>query len=107
MLRISIDSLKQYGQIFGQEKMRRLWLEFTEDAKQKLNQAENGSKEEQRLAFHSLRSSSLVFGMTSFSAFCQKTEEEILNGNPAGKETLSEARKLLMESMAEVEAYLA
>lgn len=107
MLRVSIDSLKQYEQIFGQEKMCRLWREFTEDARQKLNQAENGNKEELRLVFHSLRSSSLVFGMTEFSAFCQKTEEEILNGITVGKGTLSEARKLLIDSMADVEAYLA
>lgn len=107
MHRVSIDNLKQYEQIFGHEKMRRLWLEFTEDARQKLDQAEKGNKEEQRLAFHSLRSSSLVFGMTAFSTFCQKTEEEIMNGITTGKETLSEARKLLIESMADVEAYLA
>lgn len=106
MAEISVENIKQYEQVFGREKMQRLWLEFVEDAKQKLAGTELRDQESQRLAFHSLRSSGLVFGMTDFSAFCQAAEEDILKGLLIGKEQAAQALRLLNESIVKVEAYL-
>ena len=106
MAEISVENIKQYEQVFGRAKMQRLWLEFIDDAKQKLADVELRDQEGQRLAFHSLRSSGLVFGMTDFSAFCQTTEEDILKGNLIGQEQAAQAQRLFCESAAEVEAYL-
>ena len=56
MAEISVENIKQYEQVFGRAKMQRLWLEFIDDAKQKLADVELRDQEGQRLAFHSLRS---------------------------------------------------
>lgn len=106
MAEISIENIKQYEQVFGYKKMRHLWSEFVDDARQKLAGVELRDRESQRLAFHSLRSSCLVFGMTDFSVFCQTAEEEILSGKLIGQEQAAQAQYLLKESVAEVEAYL-
>lgn len=99
-------NIKQYEQIFGREKMRALWAEFVSDAATKLKVIEVQDSESQRLAYHSLRSSSQVFGLMMFSETCQKREEEILAGTLITPEKAFADKQLLNESMAEVETYL-
>lgn len=90
---INKDAFCQYQQIFGTEKMKALWQEFAETSRDKLDQIENKSPEEIRLAFHSMRSSSLVFGLESFSKSCAEIEEKILNG-----ENLTKLKKYIDKS---------
>lgn len=106
MANVSIENIKQYEQVFGRAKMQRLWSEFFNDAKQTLAEVEKKEQEAQRLAFHSLRSSSLVFGMVKFSSFCQTAEEYILKGKLITRKQAAEAQRLFSKSAAAVEAYL-
>lgn len=106
MIKLAVENIVQYEQVFGRNKMRMLWEEFVEDAKQKLNQIETKSQEQQRLTYHSLRSSSLIFGMTEFSECCRELEEQILNGNLISAQAAQNSCELLAKSMIEVEAYL-
>ena len=107
MSKFDLAALQQYEQIFGREKMQNLWTEFVSDARAKLDNIENSNKESQRLAYHSLRSSSQVFGMNIFAQICTQREEQILAGTEVGETEAESDRKLLAESMAEVESYLA
>ncbi len=79
----NIEIIKQYEAIFGHEKMIDLFKEYQEKAENDLNQVdrliEKKSRDTLRLIFHSLRSSSLVFGMQGFSFACQDIEERLLN----------------------------
>lgn len=106
MAKIVLENIQQYEQIFGREKMRTLWAEFVSDAAAKLDKIEERDYEAQRLAYHSLRSSSQVFGMMEFSCLCEEREEEILAGMPVNADKAEDSRQLLKISMAEVEAYL-
>lgn len=106
MAKIVLENIQQYEQIFGREKMRALWAEFVNDATAKLDKIEECDHEAQRLAYHSLRSSSQVFGMMEFSRLCEEREEEILAGMPVKADKAENSRQLLKTSMAEVEAYL-
>lgn len=90
---INNEAICQYQKIFGAEKMKALWQEFVETSNDKLNRIENKSPEEIRLAFHSLRSSSLIFGLESFSKSCAEIEEKILNG-----ENLTKLKKYIDKS---------
>lgn len=80
----NIETIKQYDAIFGHEKMIALFDEYKCKAESDLNQVDRliakNSRDDLRLIFHSLRSSSLVFGMQGFSFACQDIEERILNG---------------------------
>lgn len=80
----NIETIKQYEAIFGHEKMINLFNEYQEKAEQDLNRVDSliaqNSRDGLRLIFHSLRSSSLVFGMQGFSFACEDIEEKILNG---------------------------
>lgn len=79
---INKSSIEQYRDIFGAEKMAYLWSEFLEKAHSDFAQVDkylnNNAYNELRLIYHSLRSSSLIFGMEDFSAVCKKIEEQIL-----------------------------
>lgn len=77
--------IEQYEAVFGPEKMRVLWGEFLESCREKLADIENKTTEEIRLAYHSMRSSCLVFGMVNFAKLCEKLEELALNGAKPAK----------------------
>lgn len=85
----NIETIKQYEAIFGHEKMINLFHEYQEKAEQDLSQVDRliakNSRDDLRLVFHSLRSSSLVFGMQGFSFACQDIEERILAGEDLKK----------------------
>lgn len=98
--------IRQYLEIFGRGKMQNLWVDFVDDAKEKLSNIENKNTQEQRLVYHSLRSSSLVFGMKKFSELCHQYEEKILSGAELLEEDFEKIKKLLAETIIEVKAYL-
>ena len=99
-------NLEQYRQIFGHEKMCLLWEEFINDANDKLKCIEKQSLEKQRLAYHSLRSSSLVFGMEEFAELCRLYEEEILSGILIDDKKAAKSRNILEQGIKEVKACL-
>lgn len=107
MSKFDLANLQQYEQIFGREKIQTLWAEFVSDATAKTAEVESRDRESQRLAYHSLRSSSQVFGMSAFAQVCTQREEQILAGTEVSQSEAESDRKLLAESMAEVERYLA
>lgn len=88
MQAINKDTFEQYRQVFGTTKMMSLWQEFKESTENKLKNIENSSLEEIRLCFHSLRSSSLVFGLDELSKNCEIIEGAVLSG-----EKLAEIKK--------------
>lgn len=90
---VDFDALKQYEDIFGPEKMKQLWREYFDDARQKLQKPEEKSSDEIRLIYHSLRSSSLVFGMARFAEICEKIEEYVLE-----KRDINEILPLIKEA---------
>ena len=71
---INKKTLEQYCQIFGRERMKSLWSDFQTTTEEKLSNINEADKEQIRLCFHSLRSSSLVFGMEKFALCCEKIE---------------------------------
>ena len=85
----SLDYIRQYDEIFGREKMLRLFSEYRQKAETDLSRTEellkNEKTEELRLIYHSLRSSSQVFGMMGFSFACQDIEQRILDGETSEK----------------------
>ena len=85
MTAINKDAFEQYRKVFGTEKMRLLWQEFYESTENKLQQIEKQSPEDIRLCFHTLRSSSLVFGLEEFSKTCEMIEEAVLNNENFAK----------------------
>lgn len=105
-MKIDFTNLEQYKSVFGMEKMKLLWNEFCLDAENKLKNIETKTSEEQRLAYHSLRSSSLVFGMTDFSELCTSYEERILNQEKIESTDAEASRSLLKESMIQIDNYL-
>lgn len=82
---INKSAIEQYSNIFGNEKMAYLWKEFLDKACLDLAQVDKylttNAYNELRLIYHSLRSSSLVFGMEDFSAVCKEIEEKILENS--------------------------
>ncbi len=86
--------------------MRALWLDFKKDAQLKFREAGRQDKDSLRRMFHSLSSSSKVFGMDDFARFCSKAEDEILKGNAQkGSEFLLPGAKLLEQQLAEIEDF--
>lgn len=108
MSRLDRQTLQQYESFFGQEKMLELWHEYFNKAQSDLRGVASLNPEEQRLLYHSLRSSSLVFGMQKFAACCTAVEEAILT--KAQAETLlpkiEEAAAVFEMDVQEVRNYL-
>ena len=77
---VNKQTLEQYRQIFGTEKMKVLWNEFQNTTEEKFEKATNGTLDEIRLSFHSLRSAALVFGLEKFAENCEQIEHNIING---------------------------
>lgn len=103
---VEYDTIKQYQSIVGKEKMRKLWFEFINESASTLNDVENENVESQRLIYHSLRSSSLVFGMRRFSDFCHVLEEKILQKGPLSAEDIKQSRKIMRQSIEAVNDYM-
>lgn len=77
---VNKKTLEQYRQIFGTEKMKSLWDEFQDTTEDKFEKATNGTLEDIRLSFHSLRSAALVFGLEKFAENCEQIENNIIAG---------------------------
>lgn len=72
--------LAEYRKIFGSEKMKSMWLIFSDETEKCLTEIAQLSEAELRLKFHNLRSAALVFGMERFSDCCSRVEEAVING---------------------------
>lgn len=103
---VEYDTIRQYQNIVGKDKMRKLWQEFINECAARLNDVDIKTKDEQRLIFHSLRSSSLVFGMRILSDFCHQMEEKIVSGNRLSEEDIKQSRKLMRKSLDAVNEYM-
>lgn len=103
---VEYDTIKQYESIVGKEKMRKLWFEFINESASTLNDVENQNHESQRLIYHSLRSSSLVFGMRRFSDFCSVLEEKIVQKGSLGSADIKQSRRLMRLSIDTVNDYM-
>lgn len=79
---VDLTVLRQYEDIFGPVKMSGLWHEYLDKAEKDLQTVDSRNREELRLLYHSLRSSSRVFGMTAFAALCEQIETAIVEGRP-------------------------
>lgn len=110
MTRSEIDfaAIEQYQKIFGKEKICSLWDEFKNDTMKDLEEIENKEREDIRLKFHSWRSSSLVFGLTGFSAECEKAEKMVLEGQNSEniKKAIDNCKKIFHNIQKEVERFL-
>lgn len=108
----SLDNIRQYDEIFGREKMQNLFSEYREKAETDLSRAgrllENEQTEELRLIYHSLRSSSQVFGMMGFSFTCQDIEQRILDGEPSEKldKFIQLSRQIYEQELVDVVTFL-
>lgn len=105
-------ALQQYETVFGSDKMKQLFGEFRQKADEDLTSVpvllKEDAREKLRLIYHSLRSSSLVFGMEGFSALCREIEESLLSGAALKEFTaLSEtAARIYGQEITQVENYL-
>ncbi len=108
MTTINKAALEQYMAVFGAEKMQMLWREFRDSTENKLKNIENETPEEIRLCFHSLRSSSLVFGLDELSKNCEIIEQSILSGEKIAeiKKYIDKTKKLFYNACESVNVLL-
>lgn len=108
MTAVNKTSLEQYVAVFGAEKMKLLWQEFCNSTENKLKNIENASREEIRLCFHSLRSSSLVFGLDELSKNCEDIEQAVLSGEKIAeiKKYIDKTKKLFYNACESVNILL-
>lgn len=97
---VNLNAIKEYEKIFGPDKMRLLWQEFLVDSAKKLEMIELKEPAEIRLAFHSLRSSSLVFGMVAFAKDCAEIENAVLQAQDSAilKKHIDKSKKIFDNS---------
>lgn len=100
-------NMDEYRQIFGSEKMRKLWQEFMNEAKTYLEYIEDAEAEKQQIRFHNLRAYALVFDMNDFADICTQMEEKILSLGPISSSDAIKVRSILKKSIIEVEQKLA
>lgn len=98
--------LVEYQQFFGSSKLIKLFQEFRKDTAQKFLCLASSSPEDQRLIFHSLKSSSLVFGMTKFSKLCAKLEQKILDNKEILAKDIVQCHSIYNQSVLKVDHYL-
>lgn len=103
--RVDYEIIKQYEEVFGRLKMMSLLEDFSTDANDKLGNIEQLSLEGQRLAYHSLRSSSLVFGLCELSELCEKLEEKALAEQAITEDEAIASRNLLCVSICLAKDY--
>lgn len=100
-----------YKDVLGAEKFLHLWQEYLTDAEskfQKINAlVQNKNWPDLRIIFHSLKSSSLIFGLDKFSKLCTKIEDCIVGGvfNDELLSDINNSKNLWLESIEEVKAY--
>lgn len=91
-----------YIAMLGKEKFSQLWAEYLADAEDKFIKAaqylEQKDSANLRIVFHSLKSSSLIFGLDKFSALCAKIESDLLAGDFPEAE-MSESKSLWSEGV--------
>lgn len=108
----NIDNIRQYDEIFGREKMLNLFSEYKQKVEDDLSRAAQLLKQSQtedlRLIYHSLRSSSQVFGMMGFSFVCQDIEQRILDGEKVDKldKIIRLSRQIYEQELVDVIAFL-
>ena len=99
--------LKSYRKVFTHEKMMNLYAEFKTLTNDQLKRAsKTKDKEELRFIFHSLKSSSLVFGMVKFSKCNAQLEQKVLDGKELLAKEIEECTMLYKRSLEKVDAYL-
>lgn len=100
---MTTDNLpEQYEKFLGQEKFCRLRQLFLADAEEKMKRADYADDDELKLIFHTLRSSSLVFGMKEFAETCRRIEEKLLNGEGISKNDLAKSKEILKNNIQNV-----
>lgn len=103
--RINLRRFGEYKNIFGAGKMRFLWNEYLAQSSRNWRDMAGQDWDSRRLAFHSWRSSSQVFGMDEFSRICLVIEERILSRRLDGLEPIvADSRRLYDQSINEVTA---
>ena len=104
---INNTAIKQYKDVFGTEKMQKLWQEFKQDSQHSLQKLNVNNKEEVRLVFHSLRSSSKVFGLDAFSQLCEEIEDKIIKEGFSSElmRLVKKANQILLENIKEAEIF--
>ncbi len=96
-IQINLRRLGEYKNIFGAQKMRFLWNEYLAQSAKSWQNMAAADWESRRLAFHSWRSSSQVFGMDEFSRVCLVIEERMLNCRFDGLEQMIEDSRAVYE----------
>jgi len=99
--------LKKYQKVFNPDKVQTLYKEFkTQISSQLKKAAKTKDQEELRLIFHSLKSSSQVFGMEKLSKLSGKLEQKILDKKEILAKDLDDCTILYNKSIAKVDLYL-
>ncbi len=104
-------ALQTYEEMLGRDKLVMLWSEYKSGAAEKSARLEDLLKRrdwaELRIIFHSLRSSSLVFGLDKFAELCTKIESLIVQGGDSGclPGDIRAGKALLEESIRQADIY--
>jgi len=104
---VNIKQLQEYENIFRSHKMAFLWREYLSCSSSSWARIELMDAEQLRLAFHSWKSSSQIFGMDEFVRRCAAVEEKLskhLSREDVEKQ-INGCRECYQKSIAEVEAY--
>ncbi|MDR1693915.1 MAG: Hpt domain-containing protein [Lactobacillaceae bacterium] len=110
--KIDLTMLKQYEDMLSKEKMLFLFSEYKEKINTDMPKIDKYTAykdlDNLRIAYHSLASASLVFGMVNFAKLCRKIEEMILEGKNIDelKDFIEESKMLLKTDKKQVEMYL-
>lgn len=105
---INKQILSQYIATIGHKKILSLWQDFKIDAKQKFEKMDVQDEQNMRLMFHSLKSSSKIFGMEDFSGFCHKIEISLIEQEKKDDiiQQVKQSRKILSRQVMEVDMFL-
>ncbi len=100
-----------YKKMLGEQKFLQLWEEYLSDAGAKFEKAaaylSGRDAENLRIIFHSLKSSSLIFGLDKFAELCTKIENNLVAGDfseETGKK-IKNSKNIWLESIKEAEPY--
>lgn len=102
---------ESYAVSLGFPVLLNLWLDYLEDCESKFQKIETLLKEEDwnnlRILFHSLKSSSLIFGLDKFSELCTKIERNILQNDISDNfiSEINSVKNLWLESIHEAMSY--
>ncbi len=103
MTNVNQKQLDEYLDIFGKSKMQGLLKDYLTESSKSWEKLDKISDSEKRHVFHCWRSSSLVFGMESFSKICTKIEDNLLNNRLAKlSQLISESQECYQKSILQV-----